>query len=243
MVTGRKKAAVLVSVAALLFSAGLAIGCAGDPTRAPAQTLDPKEALRGAVTELLALESAAFTLEHVTGSTALIPGFLEMYKVYGVADIPDRFALTVEAETIQPRSFVEVSVVTVDDQAYMTDIISGQWLQVEPQALPFTFADLAQTLAGAIEAVAAPAVVGVERLRESETNHFQGQIKSEDLSRLVPGAAEGFEVKLDLWLEQTTNLLQQILISGMVVATDDPGTVRRLTLDDVNLPVEISPPE
>ncbi len=230
-------------VAVLLISAAIALGCGSDATRPPAQSFDAKGALREAVTELLALESAAFTLEHISGSTALIPGFLEMYKVSGVVDIPERFELTVEAETIRPRSFVEVRVVTIKDQAYMTDIISGKWLQVEPEVLPFTFANFAQTLADIIEAVEAPAVVGTERLGDSETNHIRGLILSEDLGGLVPRAAEGLEVILDLWLEQSTNLLQQVLISGRVIATDEPGTVRKLTLGNINLPVEISAPE
>ena len=125
----------------------------------------------------------------------------------------------------------------------MTDFISGKWLQVDPKVLPFSFANFAQTLADIIEAVDAPAVVGAERLGERETNHIRGRIMSEDLGNLVPGAADGFRVILDLWLEQSTNLLRQVLISGMVIDTDEPGTVRLLTLDDFNLPVEISAPE
>lgn len=230
-------------VVVLIFVAAMAIGCGSEPTRELAPSFDAKGALRDAVTELMALESAAFTLEHISGSTALVPGFLEMFKVSGVVDIPDRFELTVEAETIQPRSFVEVSVVTINDEAYMTDVISGKWLQVEPEVLPFTFANFAQTLADIIKAVDAPTVVGTERLGESETNRIQGRIHSQDLGGLVPRAAEGLEVTLDLWLEQSTNLLRQVLITGGVLATDEPGTVRRLILDDINLPVQISAPE
>ena len=154
----------------LLISVAISLGCGSDPTREPAQSFDTKGALREAVRELLALESAAFTLEHISGSTALIPGFLEMYNVSGVVNIPDRFQLTVEAQTLQPRSFVELSVVTIEDRAYMTDIISGKWLQVEPEVLPFTFANFAQTLADIIEAVEAPAAVGAERIGDSEND-------------------------------------------------------------------------
>ena len=51
------------------------------------------------------------------------------------------------------------------------------------------------------------------------------------------------EVTLDLWLEQPSNLLKQVLISGRVIVTDEPGTVRKLTLGDINIPVEIFAPE
>ena len=40
-----------------------------------------------------------------------------------------------------PRSFVEVVIVAVRDQAYMTDIIHrDKWLLIELSALPFNFA-------------------------------------------------------------------------------------------------------
>jgi hypothetical protein len=59
----------------------------------------------------------------------------------------------------------------------------------------------------------------------------------------VPGAGEGFDVKLDLWLEHPGGLLLQVLISGKVIPTDEADTLRRLTLDDINAPVVITPPE
>ena len=204
---------------------------------------DVRSALRDAVTEVLRLESAAFTLEHLKGTTALIPGFLEMRRVSGEVDIPNRFRLKVEAETVLPRSFVEIGVITIGDKAYMTDFLTNKWRQVEPSALPFTLSDISRTLADIIEAVDEPTLVGEERLGDRDTYHIQGSILSQDLAGLVPGAGEGFDVRLGLWLANPGNLLLQVLISGMVVPTDEPDTVRRLTLDDINVPVDISPPE
>ena len=136
------------------------------------------------------------------------------------ADIPDRFRLKVEAETLIPRSFVEIGVITIGDKAYMTDLLTKKWRQVEPSALPFTLSDISVTLAGIIEAVDEPTLVGSERLGDRDTYHIQGSILSQDLAGLVPGAGEGFDVRLDLWLAKPGNLLLQILISGMVIPTD-----------------------
>ena len=58
----------------------------------------------------------------------------------------------------------------------------------------------------------------------------------------MPGAGEGFPVDLELWLDRDQGLLQQVLIVGRVVPTDDTDTVRELTLEDINQPVEIEAP-
>ena len=224
----------------------LAIGCGSGATATPGKStslgIDSKAVLRQAVAELLHLESAAFTLEHLQGTTALIPGFLEMKRVSGVVDIPDRFRLKVQAESLAPRAFVEIKIVVIGDQAYMSDPGTGRWGEVSPESLPVNLSNLGQTLAEIIEAVEVRSMVVAEELRGYDTYHIRGRIKSQALADLIPGAGEGLEVKLDLWLEQSRSLLLQVLITGMVIPSDDAGTVRVLTLDDINGPVEISPP-
>ena len=194
-----------------------------------------------AVEQLLALESASFSLDHLEGSTMLVPGVL-MTKVYGEVSIPDRFSVTVEAESEFPKSYIEISIITIEDTAYMTDILSGRWNQISPDSLPFNLLDLGQTLADIVDVVQEPQVLGQERLRGVDTLHIKGQIASEDLSELVPGAGQGFPVKLELWLDRDQGLLQQVLILGRVVPTDDKNTERELTLQDINQSVVISPP-
>ena len=233
------------SLAILLLLASLACSSGPpSPTRLPTEELlDAQAALRGAVIEMLELKTASYVLEHLKGTTALIPGFLEMWKASGVVVIPNKFRVKVEAETVRPRSFVEINVVTILDQAYMTDLITGEWREVEPDSLPFTLANLGNALADIIEAVDAPAFIASERLRGYDTYRIQGRIRSQDLLGLVPGAGEGFDVQLDLWLEQSGSLLLQVLITGKVVPTDRADTLRRLTLDDIDVPVDITPPK
>ena len=202
---------------------------------------DPRPIMRRAVDQLLSLESAAFTLEHVAGTTEVLPG-LEMTKAFGVVEIPRKFAVTVEAELAAPRTYIEIGVVTIDDTAYMTDILSGQWRAVSPSSLPFTLNDLGDTLAGVIDAVQEPELVGQDRRRGMETYRIRGNIKSQDLALLVPGAGTGFDVGLELWLDRSNGLLHQALITGKVVPTDIDEAVRRLTLDEINVPVNITVP-
>jgi len=231
-----------VLVVAILVLGVLAACGMDGPTRSPeALDIDPGPALQQAVEQLLALESASFVLDHLEGSTILVPGVL-MTKVSGEVSIPDRFSVTVEAESEFPKSYIEISIVTIEDMAYMTDIFSDGWNQIPVDSLPFNLLGLGQTLADIIDAIQAPQAIGEERVNDVETLHIGGSINSEVLSELVPGAEEGFPVGLVLWLDRSQGLLQKVLIVGRVVPTDDTDTVRQLTLEDINQPVEIEPP-
>lgn len=231
-----------VLLAGLLIM-GLLVACnseTGTRSQDEAAGIDAQWAMEQAVDQLLALESAAFNLEHLEGSTVLVPGVL-MTKASGEVSIPGRFRVTVEAESQFPRSYIEISIITIEDTSYMTDIFSGRWKQVPTESLPFNLSGLGQTLAEIVDAVQRPRAVRVERLNDLDTIYLTGEIASQDLSGLVPGAGEGFPVVLDLWLERN-GLLRQVDIIGRVVPTDDVNTVRRLTLDDINQPVDINPP-
>ena len=223
---------------------GLLAACGTDlATETPEDEVevDPGPVLEQAVTQLLALESASFSLTHLKGSTALVPG-VSMTMVSGEISIPDRFSVTVEARSEFPKSYLEISIVTIENTAYMTNIFGGGWNQISPDSLPFNLLGLGQTLAGIVDAMQSPRVLGEERLNGIDTLYINGTIDSQDLAQLVPGAGEGFPVSLELWLDQSQGLLQKVLIVGRVVPTDDTDTVRELTLKDINQPVNIEVP-
>ena len=234
---------VKIAVFAFLL-VGLMVACGSDSAIESSDEsldIDPAPAMQQAVTQLLALESASFSLNHLEGSTILVPGVL-MTKVSGEVSIPDRFSVTVEAESEFPKSYLEISIITTEEAAYMTDIFTGRWNVISADSLPFNLSGLGQTLADIVNAVEDPQVIGEERLNGVDTLHISGQIASEDLSELVPGAGEGFPVGLELWLDRSQGLLQQVHIIGRVVPTDATHTLRELTLKDINQPVVIEAP-
>ena len=226
----------------LLVAQTLACSAGERPTPTSGPPQDLGEILQQSASRLLALDSVAFTLEQQKGTTTLTTG-VEMRKAYGVVEIPDKFTLTVEAELVSPRIFLEIGVVVIEDQAYMTDLLSGKWGRVPMASVPVNFSNLGQTLAGITKAIKAPVLVGSERLGGRETHHIKGTIRSEDLSGLVPGAGQGFSVDLDIWLDQSENVLVQAVIVGKVVPTDIPDARRLLTLDQFDVPVDITAPE
>ena len=227
-----------------LLAVGLLVACGADkatPPSSEAGEIDAGPVMRQAVEQLLALESAAFSLEHLSGTTALFPGVL-MTKASGEVSIPGRFRITIEAQSQSPKSYIEISIITIDDTSYMTGLFGGRWNEIPTGSLPFNLSGLGQTLADIVKAVQRPRVIGKERLNGADTLHIEGEVVSQDLGGLVPGAGQGFPVGLELWLDESQGLLRQVLIIGRVIPTDEVDTVRRLTLEDINQPVEINPP-
>lgn len=217
-------------------------GCGSTPTATPVPPPDAQAMLRAAVSQVLDLKSAAFNLEHQAGSTILLPG-LAMKKAFGVVEIPDKLRLTVEAELESPRSYVEINVIIIGGQAYITDFFTGQWREERLEALPVNFVDFGRTLAEVIDAVQDPKSLRTKQLDGREFYLIDGRVQSEDLAALVPGAGEGFEVVLEIWVDQEEGMLRRVVITGKVVPTDITDSVRLLTLDDINAPVTITLPK
>ena len=238
-VNGRSLQALMVLVASLAVI--LAIAC-GVPTPTPTpEPVDPKEELQRTVQRLIDLRSASFDLEHIVGTTNLLPGVI-MHRAYGRAVVPGQFEVTVESELLFPRSYLEIGMISVDGAAYMTNVLNGEWAEVPPGSLPINLADFGSTLAGIVEKVQDPELLGEDEIGGVRAYRIAGDVMSEDLVVLVPAAATGYRVALEIWIEKETGALRQALITGQVVATDVIDAQRKLTLDDIDQPVTISPP-
>ena len=197
--------------------------------------------LQRAAEALVGLDSVAFTLEHVAGDTVLFPG-LTMSRAAGVVEIPDNSRLKIDAEATLMSAFVEINIVTIGQRAYMTDFISGEWVAVPIETLPISLAGFGEMLADILNAMDDPRWVEKIDFEGHETDLVSGQVTSGDLGGLVPRAGEDFPVELELWLLRESGLLQRARITGQVVPTDVPETVRVLQLGEFNVPVTISPP-
>lgn len=217
------------------------------PTPTPEPPLDARAVLERAANRIIDLDTATFVLDHRKGRTTLFPG-IEMTRASGIVDIPDKYRLVVEARSTTPQAFVEITVVSVGGEVRMTDFFTGRWLVVPQSVLPVDFSQLGVTMAEVIKAVmlhepAGPELVGTENVAGTATHHVKGSIKSQGLAGLVPGAGEGFDVAVDLWVEMPEGLVHQVLITGRVLSTDIFDAERFLTLAEFDVPVAIELPQ
>ena len=235
----------VLAVVALLLGISAAACTTSEPTSSPTATpkpVDPREELQRTVQRLMDLQSVTFDLDHEVGSTSILPGVL-MHRAYGKAIVPDEFDVTVEGELLFPRSYIEIGMISVDGSSYMTNLINGEWGQVPPEALPMDLSTLGVTLANIVDNVQEPELVARDQLEGIAVYHITGNITSEVLKQLVPTAGSGFPVALEMWTEQHSGMLRQALITGKVVLTDVEDYQRKLTLDNVDKPVTVEPPE
>ena len=227
---------------ALLTVIALLAACSQQPTATPMPSptpVDPRAELRRTVERLLALESVSFVLEQTVGSTVLSPG-IEMTEAHGSVIVPGKFDVTIEAHV--GNLYVELGMASIDGVSYMTNPLTGQWAVVPAESIPINLLTLGSTLAGIVEAVQSPELLGKTALDGMDVYHIRGGILSEDLLELVPNADEGYPVMLEMWMEQESGTLRQATITGQVTNDDVPDALRVLTLDDINQPVTIEPP-
>ena len=232
----------------LLLLAGvtlpLACGSADTPTpQSEAPTLTPQQVVEESGRHMAALNTASFQLVHQDeGSSQLFPG-VELLKVQGVVDMPDRFAVAAEAISLFPRSFIPIDVVVSGDRAMMTDFLNREkWNPIPVESLPFDFANLGRTLSDIMLSMEGLTLVAEETVDGVPSWRIRGTVESATLAALVPAAVDGFELTLELWIGQKESLLRRVQIQGQILSTDRPDLVRVLSIWDFDEPVEIALP-
>ena len=86
-------------------------------------------------------------------------------------------------------------------------------------------------------------MTGRETVQGSPAIAVQGVIPSEALLPLITTANAGHQVTVTLWIDETQLTLRQIRLAGRIYDDDGPETTRLITVEDINVPVEIALPD
>lgn len=229
-------------ILAALVPALLAVASCGDnppegPTPTPTPT--PEQRLEAAADRMAKLTSLAFRLSHEEGTTQVFEGVVATV-VSGEVAIPGGANVEVEAEAV--GFFVSIDVVVVDDQAYMTDPLSGAWQSLPAADLPFDFRDLGATLAGIVRAVDTPALGGALEIDGVSTQGVTGTVTGGDLTALIPGADVDALLDIELWMDGD-GLVRRVRLSDPLVAGDVDTVVRVLDFSAFDVPVSVTVPQ
>ena len=241
-------AAVIIVLAAACAGLGQPSGPAGTPvptstptpTPTPTPPPDPRALLARASQQLQVQRNLEFTLEHPVGSTPLATGLM-LVAAEGVADLPDRFRLSLDMEA--SGTVVKLDVIVVGEQAYMTNLFTGDWEPVSKEQIPFRFDFVTESVVALLAGVEDPALLGQSDLEGSPSYHIAGVGPTNTLVRLIPGALPDSTVPVEVWLDRADGRLRQVRLTGPLVAGDLPDTVRVVRLEALEETPEIAEPE
>ncbi len=219
------------------------------PEPTPTATADPAAAAAAEAEQLLAavaqnlstMSTATFSMVDETESGAPFFG-ATLKRMEAVVKAPD--SLRMKVDVVAPGfGFVKVEIVQVGDQAFIKLTEEAPWLQLPQDQVPFDFAGIAKlfgSLPGEVEDLT---VTGQETVQGAPATVLEGVVQSEALSDLITTAEPGHPVNLTLWIDPEQAVLRQVRLEGQILTLDDPGTSRLITIEDINVPVDIELPD
>ena len=163
-------------------------------------------------------------------------------KLEAEVKAPDSFRILVDV--VAPAfGFVEIEMMAVGEQAYLKFSEDAPWAPLPLDQVPFNFAGLGVTLRDVLNRLEDTAITGREAIQDAQTVRVEGSITSDALVDLITTADPGHDVTLTLWIDEADHLLRQIRIAGQIYDDDGPETTRLLTIEGIDMPVDIQLPE
>ncbi len=139
--------------------------------------------------------------------------------------------------------FLEIEIIKVQEQAFIKLSQGAPWFTLPLEQMPFNFSGLGMVFASLPATVQNVAITGQETVQGAQTLRVEGVIDSEALLPLITTADPGNEITLTLWIDETEFVLRQVRLAGQIYNNDAPETTRLLTIEDINLPVDIELPD
>ena len=230
----------LIALMAALLIPAAACGTESEPTPAATPTPDVGDLLTRAGEKMAAMSSAKFGMidEKESGAKFFDTTFKSMEAE---VKSPDSFRMVVKV--VAPAfGFVEIEMMAVGEQAYMKFSEDAPWAPLPLDQVPFNFAGLGPTLRDVLNRLEDATITGRESVQDAQTTRVEGNITSDGLADLITTADPGHAVTLILWIDEA-DLLRQIRIAGQIYDDDGPETTRLLTIEGIDMPVEIQLPD
>ncbi len=212
------------------------------PTATPVPTPTPSvdELLTAVGSSIANMSSAKFGMIEETGTGALFFG-TTFKSMEAEVETPDKVKMQVEVET--PNfGFVQIGIIEVGDRAVLRFSKDAPWTSLPPDQVPFEFAGMGVVFTNLPNAIRDAALTGREELRGAQAVIVEGVIDSGDLLPLITSANPGHPIALTLWIDESEALLRQIRLAGQIYDDDGPETTRLLTIENINVPVDIELP-
>ena len=234
---------MIATLLGTVFTALILVGCAhspqADPTAIPVPTptpIDVKALLTRSGEATGALKTFRFQLEHSSGGGTPLTDSLTVTEADGTVVSPD--GLSIEFAGTVGSFAVRSSLITLGDDSYMTNPLTGAWEQVAREVSPLGFFDPQLGIGSMMTDVQSPVLVS----KSDAEFEIEGALPVEALKPLLGGLTQGTTVNVRLTIDATTFFLKQAILDGRVTATEPDGVIRTITLSEFNEQVTIEPP-
>lgn len=204
---------------------------------------DVSTILEQASLRLAEVQSLHFTLE-VEGETLIDDaGAIRLESAEGDMARPDMVAVEFRISIFGAGS-VSIKMVTIGDQSWTTDLITGNWGDAPPEFgyNPSVLYDNQDGLGPVMGKLEDPTIDGAEKIDGREAYVITGTVAPSVISLLTADTMGGEAVSIKLWIDQeTSDILRVVLEEDDSEDKDEPATWT-LNLSKFNQDVSIEPP-
>ena len=202
-------------------------------------TLTATEILNKTSEELQAVNSFHFVLDQVGGGTPITMG-IEMTGAEGDIVRPNQLQMTITGTTMGMS--LEVKLVTVGEQTYMTNPLNGNWEVPPDQFKVLSVFDPDTGIAAIIKGITDSTQLSDETVSGTLCYHLKGTVVSDALQPLTGSSLAGAVISADVWVGEEDFMVRQIKLGGKITEGEKEGIVRTLTLSNFNQEVIITLP-
>ncbi len=137
------------------------------------------------------------------------------------------------------RFAIRASLITIGDDSYMTNPLSGEWEEVASEVSPLGFFDPQRGIGAMMANLRNPTLT----LNTGDEFVVEGDLDVATLRPLLGDAARDGVARAEVALDKGTLYLKRAVIEGRATAKDPDGMTRTITLSGFNEPILISAPD
>jgi hypothetical protein len=230
----RQSCTLTVVLSFIIFMVTVA-GCS-EPAPAP---LPASEIISQSSEKMEAVNSFHFVLDQVGGGTPIAMG-LEMTNAIGDVVRPDRMKATISGKL--SGMFLEVEIITVGEDIYMTNPLTGKWELLPVQFSILEVFDPNTGIAAIMKGMVDLARLDDEKIEGVSCYHLSGSIASDELRPITVTSVEGVAIPIEVWIGEEDFLVRHIKLEGKITESEVEGIIRTIKLSSFNEEVSIEVP-